>query len=110
MKLLLDQNLSQRLLPSLEPAFPGSRQVRSLDLEAAADFEIWSFAQAQDFAIVTKDSDFVELSALYGPPPKIVWLNLGNVSNNVVMAKLVDHVDTILAFLANPVDGVLEIE
>jgi predicted nuclease of predicted toxin-antitoxin system len=109
-KLLLDQNLSRRLLPALEPAFSGASQVQLLGMETAADRDIWLFAKANDFAIVTKDADFVEMSALYGHPPKIVWLNLGNVSNQVVQAKLLDYAETITAFLENAEDGVLEIE
>jgi predicted nuclease of predicted toxin-antitoxin system len=109
-KLLLDQNLSRRLLSSLEKAFPGSSQVQLLGMEATDDASIWAFAKAEGFAIVTKDSDFVELSALRGSPPKIIWLNLGNVSNTVVRDKLVEHQATIQSFLRNDGDGVLEIE
>ncbi|MDD9984142.1 MAG: DUF5615 family PIN-like protein, partial [Gammaproteobacteria bacterium] len=29
-------------------------------------------------AIVSKDEDFHQLSFLYGPPPKVVWVRLGN--------------------------------
>ncbi len=110
MKLLLDQNLSRRLLPALEPLFPGSSQVQLLGMETAMDRDLWSFAMANGYAIVTKDSDFVEMSALYGLPPKVVWLNLGNVSNSVVGAILLAHTEAIHAFLDNADDGVLELE
>ena len=76
----------------------------------ATDIDIWSHAKTDGYAIVTKDSEFVELSALHGQPPKIVWLNLGNVSNAVVTDKLLAHTQTILEFLASAEDGVLEIE
>ncbi|MDR2000603.1 MAG: DUF5615 family PIN-like protein [Zoogloeaceae bacterium] len=110
MKLLLDQNLSRRLLPALESLFPGSSQVQLFGMETATDGIIWSFAKANGFAILTKDSDFVEMSALYGHPPKIVWLNLGNVSNSALQAKLLNHAKPIQTFLENTEDGVLEIE
>lgn len=110
MKLLLDQNLSRRLLPGLAPLFPGTNQVQLLGMETETDSALWQFAKANGFAIVTKDSDFVEMSALYGQPPKVIWLNLGNVANTVVSAKLLEHADTIRAFLDSPDDGVLEIE
>jgi len=109
-KLLLDQNLSRRLLPALGLLFPGSSQVQLLGMEPAADDALWRFAKANGFAIVTKDSDFVEMAALYGHPPKIVRLNLGNVSNKAVQARLLDCAETIKAFLENAEDGVLEIE
>ena len=78
MKLLLDQNLSRRMLPALEPVFPGSSQVALLDLDTADDRAIWQYAKDNGFAIVTLDSDFHELATLYGAPPKIIWLKCGN--------------------------------
>ncbi len=110
MKLLLDQNLSGRLLPALEVTFPGSKQVQLLGMQADDDSTIWAYAKAEGFAIVTKDSDFVEMSAVRGMPPKIIWLNLGNVSNTVVRNKLMEHQFAILSFLENSEDAVFEIE
>jgi predicted nuclease of predicted toxin-antitoxin system len=109
-KLLLDQNLSRRLLPALEATFPGSTQVQLLGMQADDDSTIWDYAKAEGFAIVTKDSDFVEMSAVRGMPPKIIWLNLGNVSNTVVRNKLMEHQLAILSFLENNEDAVFEIE
>jgi predicted nuclease of predicted toxin-antitoxin system len=109
-KLLLDQNLSRRLVPVLESEFPGSSQVQLLGMATDPDSALWSFAKANGYTIATKDSDFVELSALYGHPPKIIWLNLGNVSNTVVRTKLLGNVEAIRAFLESDADGVMEIE
>ncbi len=109
MKLLLDENLSRRLLPELEAAFPGSSQAALLSLERAQDIEIWRFAKEGNFAIVTKDADFVELSLMHGSPPKVVWLNLGNVPNSAVRQALPVHAQDIHGF-ADSSEGVLEIE
>ena len=46
MKLLLDENLSGRLIPFLQQDFPGSTQVALMGLERADDREIWEFANA----------------------------------------------------------------
>lgn len=78
MKLLFDQNLSHRLVAALAQDFPGSSQVRPLGLDRAADQEIWEYAAANRYCIVTLDADFAELSALRGSPPKVVWLRCGN--------------------------------
>ncbi|GIX53636.1 DUF5615 family PIN-like protein [Sphaerotilus sulfidivorans] len=56
MKLLLDENLSRRLVPSLQAVYPGSSQVDLLDLSGANDHAVWTYARAHDFAIVTKDT------------------------------------------------------
>ena len=48
MKLLLDQNLSYRLLDKVKSVYPDSTQVRLLGLEQADDMTIWRFAKASD--------------------------------------------------------------
>mgnify|MGYP001560232799 CR=1 FL=1 len=110
MKLLLDQNLSRRLLPDLVQSFPGSAQVQHAGLERTGDADIWAYAKQHGFTIVTKDADFVELALLRGYPPKVIWLNCGNVSNATVRRKLLDNAETIQRFIASVENGVLEIE
>jgi predicted nuclease of predicted toxin-antitoxin system len=63
-KLLFDQNLSHRLPSRLADLFPDSDHVRRLSLDRASDDRIWDFAQANDFCVITQDSDFVERSRL----------------------------------------------
>lgn len=54
MKLLLDENLSRRIVPLLQADYPNSSQVVLLQLEACTDREIWEYAKANDFVIVTR--------------------------------------------------------
>ncbi|MGI9165429.1 MAG: DUF5615 family PIN-like protein [Pyrinomonadaceae bacterium] len=44
----------------------------------ASDQDIWQHAAAQGFTIVSFDSDFADMAALFGPPPKVLWLRCGN--------------------------------
>lgn len=105
MKLLFDQNLSHRLPTALAHAFPGSSQVRLLGLAQADDRAIWRFAAEEGYCIVTLDSDFADLSALLGPPPKVVWLRCGNRSTAFVEALLQAHTLRILTMaVADDVD------
>lgn len=105
MKLLFDQNLSHRLPLALAHAFPESSQVRLLGLDQADDLTIWRFAAEQGFCIVTLDSDFADLSALLGPPPKVVWLRCGNRSTAFVEALVRTHALRILTMaVADSVD------
>lgn len=78
MKLLLDQNLSHRLLVMLVDLYPGSQHVRSLGLGAANDQLIWNHARDNNMIIVSKDWDFYYRSTLYGHPPKVLWIRSGN--------------------------------
>jgi predicted nuclease of predicted toxin-antitoxin system len=91
MKLLLDQNISRRILPNLASVWPGSSQVALLTLDRASDLAIWQYARDHDFVIVTKDADFEELSLLHGSPPKVIWLRLGNTSNSEIEQTLLAH-------------------
>jgi len=56
-RLLLDQNLSPRLLTALDDLFPGSTHVREVGLQAADDDSVWRYAAAEGLTIVSKDAD-----------------------------------------------------
>lgn len=101
MKLLLDQNLSPRLVGPLEKSFPGTRHARDVGLARADDGVIWKFAKEGGFVIVSKDADFHQLSFLHGHPPKVIWLRLGNRSTDEVLAVLQRSLDHIAMFDEN---------
>lgn len=52
MKLLLDQNLSHRLVSSLQSQFAGSAHVRDFGLQRAGDAEVWALAAHRDAAFL----------------------------------------------------------
>ena len=106
-RLLLDENLSERLLPGLSARFPGSVHSRALGFGGASDVALWDLAFREGLVLVTKDEDFVTLSVLRGTPPKIVWLNVGNASNAEVRALLLGHADAIERFAEHPDAGFL---
>jgi len=75
LKLLLDANLSPRLIKRLGELFPGSAHVFDTGLvRSTSDRNIWEYAARGGFTIVTADSDFLELAESLGPPPKVVHL------------------------------------
>ena len=88
MRLLLDQNLSRKLVSRLSDLFPDSSHIQFHQLAEADDSEVWEFAKANDFCIVTQDADFAEKSRLYGSPPKVIWLRCGNAPTKQVEALL----------------------
>jgi predicted nuclease of predicted toxin-antitoxin system len=83
-RLLFDQNLSYRLVELLSEAFPDSTHVRFSKLETATDAEIWDFAVREHVTIVSKDSDFRQRCLVFGPPPKVIWIRVGNCSTDTV--------------------------
>ncbi|GJL55344.1 MAG: hypothetical protein NPIRA02_24760 [Nitrospirales bacterium] len=84
MKLVLDQNLSYKLVLSLDLQYPGSKHVKDLGLTGDDDEAIWKFASDYQFAIVSKDSDFLHRSLLLGHPPKVIQLRIGNCSTRYI--------------------------
>lgn len=109
MKLLFGQNLSFRLCTALKDMFPGSQQVRLLNMARAEDLQIWEYARQTDFVIVTLDADFYELSLLRGAPPKIIWLRCGNQPTEVIAELLRKHSLEIEEFISDPETACMEI-
>jgi len=109
LKLLLDQNLSYRLLARLEPVFPGTTQIHRLGMEHADDMDIWRFAREQGFVIVTKDSDFFEKTVVLGFPPKVIWLKCGNVPIRRVEEILIQGQEAIRSFVEDETAACLEL-
>lgn len=110
MKLLVDENLSRRIVHFLQDAYPGSSQVVLEGLEQADDDAVWSHARDGGFVIVTKDSDFHELSLVRGAPPKVVWLRVGNAGKASVIRLLNENRSQIHELLADAEIGCVEIE
>jgi predicted nuclease of predicted toxin-antitoxin system len=90
-KLLFDENLSRRLGGVLADIYPESIHVEDVGLLGARDLEIWNFAAEHGFLVVSKDTDFYERSVLYGAPPKLIWLRIGNASVRDTAALLRDN-------------------
>ena len=74
MKLLFDENLSRKLVVRLAQLHQDSIHVAQAGLLESPDREIWEFAKARNFVIVSTDIDLYELATTIGPPPKVVWL------------------------------------
>ncbi len=107
MKLLFDENLSPKLPRLLATQFPGSLHSRDCGLKGATDEEIWEYAEANSFTIVSKDSDFYQRSLFYGSPPKFDWLRIGNCTREDLVRLLTIHEQEIFALEADPLESVL---
>lgn len=106
-RFLIDENLSEQLVRALAPRFASCLHVRLLGLSGASDQLLWKLAADEGCVLLTKDEDFEKLSVLRGPPPKVVWLNVGNVANRVIAQLILTNADAIEAFADHPELGVL---
>jgi predicted nuclease of predicted toxin-antitoxin system len=108
-KLLFDHNLSPRLAKRLADLHPDSSHAFLLDLDQASDAALWQRARQDGYTIVTKDSDFADLSVLRGFPPKVIWIRIGNCTTAEVEKLLRSNHDSIAAFEQDQVVGLLSL-
>lgn len=98
MKLLFDENLSPNLPFRLADLFPTSLHVRDVGMKSTVDPVVWDYAKSNDLIIVSKDSDMHDLSLVFGSPPKVIWIRLGNCSTSQVEQLLRREFDAITLF------------
>ena len=101
MKLLFDENLSPKLVVLLADLFPNSLHVRDVGLQAGDDSLVWNYARDNDLVIVSKDADMHQRCFLFGAPPKVVWVRLGNCSTTNVANLLRRSLNAIEVFEAD---------
>jgi predicted nuclease of predicted toxin-antitoxin system len=100
-KLWLDAQLSPALCGWLAETFAvEASHVREFGLHEAEDPELFEAARAAAVdAVITKDRDFVDLVERLGPPPKVIWITLGNTSNANLKRILAATLRDVLALL-----------
>jgi predicted nuclease of predicted toxin-antitoxin system len=104
-KLLLDENLSVKLTVELRDVLGDIRHVRDLGLQSGSDAALWEWARVHGYAIVSKDSDFWHRSVLFGHPPEVIWLRVGNGSTRVMADVLRRAAGAVEAFLQEAESG-----
>ncbi len=101
MKFLVDAQLPRSVARQLATA--GHDAVHTLDLPAGNrthDEEIQAIAIAQGRVVVTKDSDFVTAFILGGPPPKLLLVSTGNISNDALLRLFAVNLPGLMAAFA----------
>lgn len=74
-RLLIDENLPLGLAAGC-----GVEALHATQLgKRPSDSELWVKAAENDCILVTKDADFFDRLVLHGPPPKVVWVRVGNI-------------------------------
>ena len=95
--LLIDENLPislGRLLPiqSSHATEIGQQPSDSL---------LWSYARDRNWTILTRYADFFDRLMLQGPPPKVIWVRLGNIRRNDLQDLLIRIWPTICNLLVD---------
>lgn len=107
MKLLFDENLSARLVELLTAEFPDSTHVERILGRGPPDADVWQYAIANGYAIASKDNDFRQRAFMSSPPPKVLWLNVGNAGTQQIAQLLRSRVGEIDRFGESPQESLL---
>ncbi len=89
------------LMVLLADVYPDSVHVRDLGMASATDDQLWTFAIEHNWAIVSKDSDFLQRGLVYGPPPKAIWIRCGNCSTSTIAGLMRRYQAEVRAFLSD---------
>lgn len=96
MRFLIDAQLPPALARFIESAGHECQHVVEVGLIDADDGPIWIYANANRAAIVTKDEDFATRKAARSGGPAVVWLRVGNCSNNALLQWFAPLLPTII--------------
>ncbi len=107
MKLLLDENLSDKIVAQIIDLYPDSSHVKAHALVRTDDAVIWSFARQHGFIIVSKDSDFHQRGLVHGTPPKFIYLRVGNCPTGWITRLLRAEFAVVSAFDIDPDAAIL---
>jgi predicted nuclease of predicted toxin-antitoxin system len=83
--------------------------VKQLGLAEKLDQAIWDVAKRDGYVILTQDDDFVDLSSLHGPLPKVIHLAKGNLTTKQCVSALRANTAAIKHFGSDPEAGLLVI-
>jgi predicted nuclease of predicted toxin-antitoxin system len=76
----LPPGLARRLAGRGYPA----EHVNRVSLGIAADLAIWRYAARTGAILITKDEDFITLAEREPDGPQVVWIRIGNISNDAL--------------------------
>jgi predicted nuclease of predicted toxin-antitoxin system len=109
MKILLDANISWKLVEKLKPIFGECAHVDNIGLNVPAeDIDIWNYAHDNEYIILSKDNDFVDILERNSFPPKVIFLKIGN-SSNKELIELIINMKSIIEDFDKSNYGLLEI-
>ena len=79
-------------------------------MRGISDNAVWDYAFEHNFIIVSKDNDFRQKAFLYGSPPKVIWLSVGNAGTNIIADLLRSNVSQIKYFTKESEESLLVLE
>ena len=110
MKLLLDENLSWRMIKLLTPIFTEVIHASELKIKQPADdISIWDYAKKNGFTILSKDDDFEKIVLLRKTPHKLIYLKTYNLDTKKLVDLFLENKDKIIEFVNSDENDIFEI-
>jgi predicted nuclease of predicted toxin-antitoxin system len=78
LKFLVDNQLPSALARFLAGVGTEAVHVLDLGLAQSGDAELWSFAVANKFVLISKDHDFLHFLERTAPHGQLIWVRVGN--------------------------------
>lgn len=91
----------------LADLYPDSAHVSRVGLDRATDMAVFRYARRNGFTLVTKDADFADIALVYGFPPRVIWLQLGNCTTSRIVEVLRTSYEAVRALDSTPDLGIL---
>lgn len=88
MNFLVDANLPPSLCAWLGAKGHAATAARDAGLRDAEDGPIWDWAVAHGAVIASKDEDFAQRRNRHADGPQILWIRIGNTTNEALFARL----------------------
>lgn len=98
-RFLIDAQLPPGLAIRLRERGYPAEHVNRVGLGAVDDITIWEHARRIRAVLMTKDEDFVALALREASGPQLVWLRIGNISNDALWMTISAALDEILESL-----------
>ena len=110
MKLLLDENLSDRIISRVADLFPDSTHIKAVGLREADDFVVWEWAKKHGFTIVSKDTDFRQRAIVFGHPPNVHMATRRDCQTGLITNLLRSRYQVIRQFIESETESLLVLE
>jgi predicted nuclease of predicted toxin-antitoxin system len=108
----IDLNLPPKMADWLKEEFNvNAKSFKALNFALTPDVEVYKLAAKKNNIIVitTKDIDFKNYQNIIGAPPKILYLNVGNISNKNLKILMLEKFSAILELFLNTTESLIEI-
>lgn len=95
MKFLVDAQLPPALAQFLKDEGHDAEHVASAGLRHAKDNPIWDYAMRERAVIVSKNEDFAKRISRDQEGPQVVWVRIGNTTNQFLLSRFRIRLPTI---------------